>query len=266
MRRTGSIDVDTSQLAGSTCSLDALLIESVEIPLERAVEISRAATSHRRAGSVRAAKQHAGHGRDALLSQPFDLHLVHRRVDRLMKQQPGVPCLSRGSLGSIFRPHLPRHLLRPRGQDRSAKLRVIPTRGRKDRHQRISMTPDQNPQAVAPTTRMVIDRFNEAFNRQDADDLATVLTDDTVFEDTSPAPDGRRIEGKDAVVAFWRGWFARNPDAVFEAEDVIVSDDRAVVRWVYRKRRQDQPWHLRGVDVFTVRDGKVAAKLAYVKG
>ena len=25
-------------------------------------------------------------------------------------------------------------------------------------------------------------------------------------------------------------------------------------------------WHLRGVDVFTVRDGKVAAKLAYVKG
>ena len=30
--------------------------------------------------------------------------------------------------------------------------------------------------------------------------------------------------------------------------------------------RNGQPWHLRGVDVFTVRDGKVAAKLAYVKG
>jgi len=27
-----------------------------------------------------------------------------------------------------------------------------------------------------------------------------------------------------------------------------------------------QPWRLRGVDVFTVRDEKVAAKLAYVKG
>jgi hypothetical protein len=27
-----------------------------------------------------------------------------------------------------------------------------------------------------------------------------------------------------------------------------------------------QPWQLRGVDVFTVRDGKAAAKLAYVKG
>lgn len=93
-----------------------------------------------------------------------------------------------------------------------------------------------------------------------------LLTDDTVFEDTSPAPDGRWIDGKAAVVAFWRGWFAGNRDAVFEAEDVIVSGDRAVVRWVYRKLRNGQPWHLRGVDVFTVRDGKVAAKLAYVKG
>ena len=68
------------------------------------------------------------------------------------------------------------------------------------------------------------------------------------------------------MVAFWRGWFAKNADAVFEGEDVIVSGDRAVVRWVYRKLRNGQPWHLRGVDVFTVRDGRVAAKLAYVKG
>jgi len=128
------------------------------------------------------------------------------------------------------------------------------------------MTSEQSSLTVAQTTRTVIDRFNEAFNRHDADALALLLTDDTVFEDTSPAPDGRRIEGKAAVVAFWREWFARNSDAVFEAEDVIVSGDRAVVCWVYRKLRSGQPWHLRGVDVFTVRDGKVAAKLAYVKG
>jgi ketosteroid isomerase-like protein len=128
------------------------------------------------------------------------------------------------------------------------------------------MTSEQSSLTEARTTRMVIDRFNEAFNRHDADALALLLTDDTVFEDTSPAPDGRRIEGKAAVIAFWRGWFARNSDAMFEAEDVIVSGERAVVRWVYRKLRNEQPWHLRGVDVFTVRDGKVAAKLAYVKG
>jgi ketosteroid isomerase-like protein len=118
------------------------------------------------------------------------------------------------------------------------------------------------PRSAATTN----ESFNAVFNRHDADGLAALLTEDTVFEDTSPAPDGRQIEGKAAVVEFWRGWFARNPDARFEAEEVIVSGNRVVVRWVYRKVRDGQPWHLRGVDIFTVRDGKVAAKLAYVKG
>lgn len=115
-------------------------------------------------------------------------------------------------------------------------------------------------------TRDAIDRFNNAFNRHDADALAETLTEDTVFEDTSPAPDGRRIEGKAAVVEFWRGWFARNADARFDAEKVIIGRDHATVLWIYRKTRNGQDWHLRGVDVFTVRGGKIAAKLAYVKG
>ncbi|MBV9265690.1 MAG: nuclear transport factor 2 family protein, partial [Acidobacteriaceae bacterium] len=80
---------------------------------------------------------------------------------------------------------------------------------------------------IAAITRVTIEHFNEAFNRHDADALAYLLTDDTVFENTSPPPDGQRIEGKAAVVAFWREWFARNPDARFEAEEIIVSGDRA---------------------------------------
>ncbi len=130
----------------------------------------------------------------------------------------------------------------------------------------VPMSHEQTTQSQEQVTRTTINRFNEVFNRHDADALAAILTEDTVFEDTSPAPDGRRIEGKSTVVEFWRAWFARNPDAQFEAEEVIVSGNRAVVPWVYRKMRNGQPWHLRGVDIFTVRDGKVAAKLAYVKG
>ena len=129
----------------------------------------------------------------------------------------------------------------------------------------VSMRTEQNVKLQDQMTRTTNDSFNEVFNRHDADGLAALLTEDTVFEDTSPAPDGRRIEGKAAVVEFWQGWFARNPDARFEAEEVILSGSRAVVRWVYRKVRKGQPWHLCGVDIFTVRDGKVAAKLAYVK-
>jgi ketosteroid isomerase-like protein len=127
----------------------------------------------------------------------------------------------------------------------------------------------RNEQSLASreeATRAAIDGFNAVFNQHDADALAALLTEDTVFEDTSPAPDGRRIEGKAAVVEFWRGWFARNSEARFDAEEVIVSGNRATVLWVYRKMRNGQAWHLRGVDVFSVRDGKIAAKLAYVKG
>jgi ketosteroid isomerase-like protein len=130
----------------------------------------------------------------------------------------------------------------------------------------VPMRYEQSVQSEERSTRATIDRFNEVFNRHDADGLAPRLTDDTVFEDTSPAPDGKRIEGKAAVVEFWRGWFTGNADARFEAEEVIVAGDQAVVRWIYHKIRNGQPWHLRGVDIFTVRDGKVAAKLAYVKG
>src|SRR5689334_12320510 len=67
--------------------------------------------------------------------------------------------------------------------------------------------------------------------------LAELLTDNTIFEDPSSPPDGRRIEGKAVVVEHWRGWFARNAGAVFDTEDMVVCDNRAVVRWVYRKMR-----------------------------
>jgi ketosteroid isomerase-like protein len=132
--------------------------------------------------------------------------------------------------------------------------------------QNAAMNSAQHAASTEQETRTAIERFNKAFNEHDADALSALMTEDTVFEDTSPAPDGRRIEGKAAVADYWRAWFARNTDAQFDAEELIVSGNRAVVRWVYRKMRNGQPWHLRGVDIFTVRDGKVAAKLAYVKG
>jgi ketosteroid isomerase-like protein len=59
--------------------------------------------------------------------------------------------------------------------------------------------------------------------------------------------------GKTDVAAYWRGWFAHHLGAQFKTEQMIVAGDRAIVRWVYHKMRHGQPWHLRGVDVFTVR-------------
>lgn len=87
-----------------------------------------------------------------------------------------------------------------------------------------------------------------------------------MFENTNPPPDGARYVGQAAMRGFWEKWLAANPDARFEAEQTIISGDRGIVLWTYRRTRDGQPWHLRGVDVFKVRDGKVAEKLSYGQG
>lgn len=119
----------------------------------------------------------------------------------------------------------------------------------------------------AAETLAVIERFNAAFNAHDLDAVMALMTEDVRFENTSPAPDGDSVLGAAAMRAFWASFFASSPSAHFEAEDQFAAGDRAVVRWCYRWRHADgSTGHIRGVDVFKVRDGKVSEKLAYVKG
>ena len=114
--------------------------------------------------------------------------------------------------------------------------------------------------------RAAVDRFNEAFNRHDVDAIMRCMTDDCVFENTRPAPDGTRLVGQAAVRRFWEEFFARSPQARFDTEAVFAAGDRCVVQWVYRWVREGRAGHVRGVDVFRVRDGRVAEKCSYVKG
>jgi ketosteroid isomerase-like protein len=115
-------------------------------------------------------------------------------------------------------------------------------------------------------TLEAVHAFNEAFNRHDVDAVMEAMTEDCVFDSTRPPPDGERIVGQAAVRAFWEQFFARSPSARFETEEIFASGDRCVVRWAYHWVKDDKPGHIRGVDVFRVRDGKVAEKLSYVKG
>jgi ketosteroid isomerase-like protein len=115
-------------------------------------------------------------------------------------------------------------------------------------------------------TLETVERFNAAFNRHDVDAIMYCMTQDCVFENTRPAPDGTRLVGQAAVRRFWEEFFARSPQARFDTEDLFAAGDRCVVRWVYHWVRDGKAGHVRGVDVFRVRDGQVAEKCSYVKG
>lgn len=114
--------------------------------------------------------------------------------------------------------------------------------------------------------RLVLE-FNEAFNRHDVAGMALLLSEDTVFENTWPAPDGTRYSGKATVTGFWEEFFRDSPNAHIEIEEVFSLGKRCVMRWRYSWEDNDgQKGHVRGVDIFKVDDGLITEKLSYVKG
>lgn len=119
---------------------------------------------------------------------------------------------------------------------------------------------------ISASTVAIVERFNDALNRHDVDAVMALMTDDCAFENTSPAPDGERFSGQAAVRRFWELFVRASPQAHFTTEEIVACGDRCVVRWHYRWGADDSTGHIRGIDLFRVRDGKVAEKLSYVKG
>lgn len=113
----------------------------------------------------------------------------------------------------------------------------------------------------------VVRRFNEALNAGDLSGMIACLTEDTVFENTEPAPDGTRYEGKAAVADFWKAFLAGSQAARIEVEELLGCGERVVMRWRYAWRETSGgSGHIRGIDVYRLRRGRIAEKLSYVKG
>jgi ketosteroid isomerase-like protein len=107
----------------------------------------------------------------------------------------------------------------------------------------------------------VVETFGAAWARHDLDAALSFVSDDCVFDATGPAPDGTRHVGPEQIRAAWKEIFD-DANARFEPEETFASGDRVVQRWRYS-------WdggHVRGVDVMTVRDGRITEKFSYVKG
>lgn len=85
------------------------------------------------------------------------------------------------------------------------------------------------------------------------------------YSRTRSCPRRRAIFRRGGGPDLWTAFFASTPSARFEVEESFVSADRAVQRGVFRWHGPNGAGHVRGVDLFRVRDGKVAEKLSYVK-
>ena len=68
-------------------------------------------------------------------------------------------------------------------------------------------------------TREIMERFHNAFEKHRHADLDDLIGEGCVLENTAPAPDGARYEGREACLAFWKG-VASSANLVFKAEEI----------------------------------------------
>ena len=113
-------------------------------------------------------------------------------------------------------------------------------------------------------TRELVERFHAAFERHRPDDLEDLVGEGCVLENTTPAPDGARYEGRKACTEFWKG-VASNANLVFQAEEISATGDRGIIRWRLRWGEQETD-RVRGVNIMRVRDGKIVEAFGYMKG
>ena len=109
--------------------------------------------------------------------------------------------------------------------------------------------------------------FGDAWNRHDVEELMSFMADDCLFQlSVGPDVDGTRYVGRDQVRAGYEVVLASFPDGHWGDDSHFVAGDRGVSEWTFTATGPDgQPIEVRGCDVFTFRDGKIAVKNSFRK-
>jgi uncharacterized protein (TIGR02246 family) len=108
--------------------------------------------------------------------------------------------------------------------------------------------------------RALIDAYNDAWNRQDLDAIASMHHDDIVFHNWTA---GERVEGAAAVREHIGRIFANWPTLRFTGRALRVAGDFAVNEWTAHATRDGEMLEWDGVDLFPIVDGKIARKDVY---
>jgi uncharacterized protein (TIGR02246 family) len=107
----------------------------------------------------------------------------------------------------------------------------------------------------------LVDRYNDAWNAQDLEAVASMHADDIVFHNHTA---DERVEGAAAVRDHIGGIFEHWPDLRFRGRSLRVADDFAVSEWTASATAPDgRKLEWDGIDVLPFRDGLVARKDVY---
>lgn len=110
---------------------------------------------------------------------------------------------------------------------------------------------------VPLTTREIMDRFNDVFQRHDPSALDVLVDATCVIENT----DGGRHAGKAECVALWTS-IAVDRSIEFDLEGVETAGDRATLHWTLRR---DGTPLVRGVNLMQVREGRIVHARGYTR-
>jgi uncharacterized protein (TIGR02246 family) len=108
----------------------------------------------------------------------------------------------------------------------------------------------------------LIARHDAAWNDQDTGALASVYTEDVVFQNHTAGEEP--VSGREAVLSHIAAIFERWPDMRFSGRRLYVTQDVCVSEWTARATTTDGrriEWD--GVDVMPIRDGAIARKDVY---
>ena len=117
------------------------------------------------------------------------------------------------------------------------------------------------------TASRIVLTLIKAFNQHDIESMISLLSTDCKYETNNPAPDGNRIIGKEGIRKYWNNILNENPDIQVKIEEVMGFGLRCLLCWRYEwTESKGQILHLRGMDVYKIKEDKINEMLSYVKG
>jgi uncharacterized protein (TIGR02246 family) len=116
-------------------------------------------------------------------------------------------------------------------------------------------------------TRVLLERFVDAWNAHDVEALLACMTEDGLFfASAGITPFGAKAAGRQGLRKAYAAIWATFPDARWTNARHFVSGDRACSEWTFIGTRTDGTRvEVRGCDLFTIRDGRIAVKDSFRK-